>query len=110
MRRFSLWRGPLSISSIGRSVRDCALVRCSGGFRYWESSVNGGSTVVAARFDVLMGVVALFCASVAAGDVLVACPALRFVHFLLRHAFFFNPGPPKHLMSTHSGHFPQFGW
>ena len=66
--------------------------------------------MVAARFDVLMGVVALFRASVAAGDVLVACPALRFVHFLLRHAFFFNPGPPKHLMSTHSGHFPQFGW
>ena len=64
--------------------------------------------MVAARFDVLVGVVALFRASVAAGDVLVACHALRFVHFLLRHAFFFNPGPPKRLMSTHSGHFPQF--
>ena len=63
--------------------------------------------MVAARFDVLMGVVALFCASMATGDVLAGCPALRFMHFLLRHAFFFNPGPPKHLMSTQSA---QFGW
>ena len=46
--------------------------------------------MVAARFDMLMCVVALFRASVAAGDVLVACPALRFVHFLLRHASHVN--------------------
>ena len=32
-------------SLIGCSVCACALVRCGGGFRYWESSVNGGSTV-----------------------------------------------------------------
>ena len=53
-------------------------------------------------FDI---VVATFCLWVAA----VACAALRPVHFLLRHAFFFVPGPPKHFMSRQSAHVPQFG-
>ena len=32
----------------------------------------------------------------------VAYATLRPVHFLLRHAFFFVPGPQKHFMSRHS--------
>ena len=31
-------------------------------------------------------------------------------HFLFWHAFFFTPDPPKHFISRHSWHWPQFGF
>ena len=43
----------LSISLTGRSVHACALVRCSGGFHYRESFINGGSTVYSSTLNAI---------------------------------------------------------
>ena len=55
-------------------------------------------------FGIVFAVVGFVC------GILMFVEVLRLVHFLLRHAFFFTPAPPKHFMSVHSGHVPQFGW
>ena len=58
-------------------------------------------------FDIVTAMLEPLTVVVAVAKVgLLVCPAL---HFLLLHAFFLSPGPPKHFMSIHSGHFPQFG-
>ena len=68
----------------------------------WDCWVLNNSCTMAERFDTVAAAFNLLVA-------VVVCVLLKIVQFLLRHALFFTPGPPKHFTLRQFIHVPRFG-